>query len=77
MPRRLLEQDEHLALAIATDARQSPGSAATQLVPLHCDFDWLQSRQVGWIDQYLDAASDTFLACDESVAFERKQHLVN
>ena len=31
MPRRLLEQDEHLALAIATDARQSPGSAATQL----------------------------------------------
>src|SRR5215469_6731563 len=37
----------------------------TVLVPLHCDFDRLQPWQVGGIDQYLDAASDTFLACDE------------
>jgi hypothetical protein len=33
--------------------------------------------QVGGIDQYLDAASDTFLASDESIAFEGKQHLMN
>jgi hypothetical protein len=44
---------------------------------LHCDFDWLQPWQVGGIDQYLDAASDTFPACDESLAFEGEQHLVN
>ena len=44
------------------------GSGHPELVPLHCDFDWLQPRQVGGIDQYLGAASDPFLAWPRSSA---------
>ena len=50
---------------------------AVPLVPLHSGFDWLQARQVGGIDQDLDATSDAFLTSNQAVAFEGKQHVMN
>lgn len=63
--------------AMQCNAMQCKKDVAQGLVPLHRGSDWLQARQVGGVDQDPDATSDAFLASDEPVAFESKQHLMD